>query len=56
MTLFEQFIRNFGKWSVAESCDVRDLPFIDDIKRFLDKADTKKEIDQELLSDSKHAI
>ena len=49
MTLFEQFIHNFGKWSVAELCDVRNLPFIDDIERFLDKADMK----QEPLSDSK---
>ena len=38
MTLFEQFVRNFGKWSVESSCDVGDLPFIDDIKRFLNEA------------------
>jgi hypothetical protein len=53
MALFEQFIRNFGRWSVVENCEVKDLPFIDDIERFLDKADVEKEIDQEPLSDSK---
>ena len=41
MTLFKQFIHNFGKWSVAEACNVEDLPFISDIKRLLDKADVE---------------
>lgn len=41
MTLFEQFIRNFGKWSVVESCKVKDLPFIGEIKRFLDEVEKR---------------
>lgn len=39
MTLFDQFIKDFGKWSVAKACKIEDLPFIIDIKRFLDEVE-----------------
>ena len=34
---YEEFIRRFGKFKVAEGCNIEDLPFISDIGAFFDE-------------------
>lgn len=44
MTFFDKFITKFGKWSVAENCTINQLPFLSDIKEFLNKKEGIKQI------------
>lgn len=37
---YKGFIKRFGKWKVAEACEVKDLPFIKDIEKYLDESES----------------
>jgi hypothetical protein len=41
-TLFNKFIENFGGWKSVEPCQIKDLPFIEDIKLFFDRWENER--------------